>query len=116
MIEQFGPAMVLVSVGVDAHDRDPLASMTLSSEGLVEQVERLRALAGRLCERRLAMALEGGYDVDALAEVITGIVARARGGQTTYRFTESHDTQGLGRRHVDAVIESVKPYWEPDRV
>src|SRR5437867_541249 len=82
IVEQFRPDVVLMSLGIDAHYRDPLTSLVLSSPGYVELVARSAALATRLCGNRLAVALEGGYHLDALGEVIAGVVGHFRGRST----------------------------------
>jgi acetoin utilization deacetylase AcuC-like enzyme len=58
--------MILVSAGYDAHAADPLASMQLSTQAYGAFTERLRGAADRLCEGRLLLLLEGGYQLDAL--------------------------------------------------
>src|SRR5256885_4967524 len=97
IVEQFRPDLILVSLGIDAHYRDPLTSLVLSSPGYVELLSRSAALAARLCGSRLALALEGGYHLDALGEVITGVVGRLR-GQTTRLVPSQHlHDNGPGR-------------------
>jgi acetoin utilization deacetylase AcuC-like enzyme len=66
--EQFGPQMILVSCGFDAHREDPLASMQVSGEGFREMARIVRALAERCCEGRVALVLEGGYSPAGLCE------------------------------------------------
>src|SRR5436309_4745876 len=52
ILEEFRPDVVLMSLGVDAHYRDPLTSLTLSSPGYVELVARAANAASRLCGNR----------------------------------------------------------------
>ncbi len=63
----FGPDLLWVSAGFDAHVRDPLAMMQMSTEGFGVLTSMLAAAAGDLCGGRLLMTLEGGYDLEALA-------------------------------------------------
>ncbi|MFN0043029.1 MAG: histone deacetylase family protein [Alphaproteobacteria bacterium] len=67
-LEAFAPDMVLVSAGFDAHAADPLAGLELATEDYEWVTGRLCALAGRCCKGRLVSTLEGGYDLDALAD------------------------------------------------
>jgi acetoin utilization deacetylase AcuC-like enzyme len=60
---RFEPDFTLVSLGFDAFYRDPLANMRLSVAGYT----RLMRSAVELSGGRLVVALEGGYDLDALA-------------------------------------------------
>ena len=67
-IEDFAPQLLLISAGFDAHRRDPLAELQLDAEDFGWLSEALVGLAERHCQGRLVSALEGGYDLDALAE------------------------------------------------
>ena len=64
---RFQPDLILVSAGYDAHWRDPLALEQLTLTGYASLAHRVRLLADELCEGRLVVALEGGYDLDVLA-------------------------------------------------
>ena len=63
-VRRFAPDFVLVSLGFDAFWADPLASLRLSIGGAYTALLRS---AIELSEGRLVVALEGGYDLDALA-------------------------------------------------
>jgi acetoin utilization deacetylase AcuC-like enzyme len=67
-LEAFQPQLVLVSAGYDAHHADPIdgSEMRLSCAGYASLVRRLRDAAGQLCDGRIVVALEGGYDLTAL--------------------------------------------------
>jgi acetoin utilization deacetylase AcuC-like enzyme len=67
MAERFAPQLILVSAGYDAHWRDPLAGLHLSLGGYWQLAKGLVALAERLCDGRLVVVLEGGYDLQVLA-------------------------------------------------
>ncbi|MBP7693656.1 MAG: histone deacetylase [Anaerolineales bacterium] len=67
---RFQPDFLLVSAGYDAHWRDPLAALQLSTTGYFQLVRGLRALAQAQCAGRLALILEGGYDPHALADSV----------------------------------------------
>src|SRR5207247_607093 len=111
VVEQFRPDVVLMSLGIDAHYRDPLTSLVLSSPGYVELVARSAALATRLCGNRLAVALEGGYHLDALGEVIAGVVGHFRGRSTRLALSEVLDHTGRGKSAVEATIRARRPFW-----
>ena len=67
-IEAFRPELIMISAGFDAHARDPLAALELESEDYHWATERLCALAAACCDGRVVSTLEGGYDLQALAE------------------------------------------------
>ncbi len=66
VLESYGPEMVLVSAGFDAHARDPLGGMQVSTAGYTDMTRRLCAFADRHCEGRVVGVTEGGYDLEAL--------------------------------------------------
>jgi len=66
-VRRFAPEMILVSAGYDAHWADPLSHMLLSVSGYRRMADSLVELARELCEGRLVMVLEGGYDLPALS-------------------------------------------------
>ncbi len=65
--ERYHPQLVLVSVGFDAHWRDPLAMENLSLAGYGALARTVVNLAHDLCEGRLVYVLEGGYDLEVCA-------------------------------------------------
>ncbi len=64
------PELVLVSAGFDAHARDPIGSLGLETEDFVPLTELVLDVARTHAHGRLVSCLEGGYDLDALAESV----------------------------------------------
>ncbi|HVA03936.1 MAG TPA: histone deacetylase [Acidimicrobiales bacterium] len=64
VVERFAPTWVLASAGYDAHRADPMAGLSLTAGDFADIAKRVRAFAPRT--GRLALVLEGGYDLDAL--------------------------------------------------
>ncbi len=67
---RFQPQLILASAGYDAHWRDPLALARLSLEGYAHLVRDLLQLAHELCQDRIGFVLEGGYDLEVLAQAV----------------------------------------------
>lgn len=65
----FGPDVLLIQAGADAHERDPLAHLRLSTHAYVSLFERLIQLADEYTEGRAVFTLGGGYDFDATTRV-----------------------------------------------
>ena len=65
------PDLVMISAGFDAHTRDPLANLNWTAEDFRWATERLTDAAADLCDGRIVSTLEGGYDLDGLAESLT---------------------------------------------
>ena len=67
-LEAFSPELILISAGFDAHESDPLAGMRLTAEDFGWGTEQICKVAEQRCDGRVVSTLEGGYDLDALAE------------------------------------------------
>jgi len=67
-LSAFQPDLVLISAGFDAHRDDPLAGMRLTAEDFGWGTEMICKVAAQACAGRVVSTLEGGYDLDALAE------------------------------------------------
>ena len=65
---QYRPEFILVSSGFDAHFRDPLGGMRVTEGGFASLTRRVKRMAAECCGGRMVAALEGGYDLEALAE------------------------------------------------
>jgi acetoin utilization deacetylase AcuC-like enzyme len=57
--------MILVSFGFDIHWRDPLGSLILSATGYGKLISCLVDFVDAMCDGKIALVLEGGYDLDA---------------------------------------------------
>lgn len=66
-VAAFSPQLLLISAGFDAHEDDPLAGMKLRTQDFEWVTQRLCDLADEHCDGRVVSALEGGYDLEALA-------------------------------------------------
>jgi len=97
LAEWFLPTWVIVSAGFDGHRADPLCGLGLSAGDFADLTDRVMALATP--GRRLAV-LEGGYDLDALADSAGACIASLAG--LSHR-PERPTSGGPGRTVVDAV-------------
>ena len=79
LAERFKPDYILVSSGFDGHWRDPLAQFYLSAAGYARMATRVRELAHTFCGDKLTLALEGGYDLQALTGLTTSTLRVLRG-------------------------------------
>jgi acetoin utilization deacetylase AcuC-like enzyme len=67
-LDRFAPELLIVSAGFDAHRADPLAQLRLDAADFAWLTGRLMDVARTHCGGKLVSLLEGGYDLDALAE------------------------------------------------
>jgi acetoin utilization deacetylase AcuC-like enzyme len=112
VLELFNPDVLLISVGVDNHYRDPLASLSLSSDGHVRQAKQLLDFAKSKCGGRATLMLEGGYDIPALSEVVAGIIGLMEGSEIPLEFTDIVDSSCLGRGTVERCMRNASEHWD----
>ncbi len=66
-LDRFKPEMIFVSAGFDAHRDDDMAQLQLEDEDYVWITRQIKAIAAKYSHGRIVSALEGGYDLKALA-------------------------------------------------
>ncbi len=66
----FQPDFILISAGFDAHRDDPLGQMKLTAPGYAQLTRAVKSLAQTCCAGRIVSVLEGGYNLDALADSV----------------------------------------------
>lgn len=96
--DRFQPTWVIVSAGFDAHRRDPITDLGLSSADYPALT--LRAFNLVPPGQRMAM-LEGGYDLAALADSTAAVFGALTG--VTVAPTEETTSGGAGEEVVDSV-------------
>src|SRR5262249_10451631 len=76
----FGPDLIVISAGFDAHMRDPLANLNLLEPDFAWATQKLMEVADRSAHGRVVSVLEGGYDLDGLARSVAAhVTALMRG-------------------------------------
>ncbi len=75
-LDRFQPQLILVSAGFDAHRLDPLADIELETEDYRWITDTITAVAKVHCRGRVVSMLEGGYNLQVLAD---GVEAHIRG-------------------------------------
>jgi acetoin utilization deacetylase AcuC-like enzyme len=66
-LEAFGPELIVISAGFDAHKRDPLANLELVEEDFAWATKKIMEIADARAQGRVVSVLEGGYDLQGLA-------------------------------------------------
>jgi acetoin utilization deacetylase AcuC-like enzyme len=98
IIDEFKPTWVLVSAGFDAHRDDQLAELQLTSGDFAQMARFAKdAVAG---PGRLALFLEGGYDLVALRSSIRASLGAVLGGDVE---GEGESRGGAGLDHIERV-------------
>jgi acetoin utilization deacetylase AcuC-like enzyme len=76
----FGPELIVISAGFDAHMRDPLANLELSEADFGWATRKIMEVADKTAQGRVISVLEGGYDLEALSRSAAAhVIALMRG-------------------------------------
>ena len=67
-LRNFTPDLIVISAGFDAHMRDPLANLNLLEADFAWATAKIMEIADRCAQGRVVSVLEGGYDLEGLAQ------------------------------------------------
>jgi len=81
--EKFRPEWVLVSAGFDPHRRDPLGGMDVTEQGFGTMARMLLGQARKFAGGRIALLLEGGYDLAGLRNSVAAVLTELQAPETT---------------------------------
>ncbi len=79
-LDNFKPDLLMISAGFDAHYKDPLAGLNLIADDFDWVTGKLMEVADECCDSRIVSLLEGGYDLEGLAESASSHVNRLMTG------------------------------------
>ena len=108
---RFKPDLILVSAGFDASQWDPLGEANCTAEGFGRLARLLTRLARKLCQGRLLLGLEGGYDGAALASCMGAVATNLLDAADD---SSSGSLQGMleaCQSSQEPLAESMKAIW-----
>ncbi|CAO1639065.1 unnamed protein product [Sympodiomycopsis kandeliae] len=104
---EFGPDLVIISAGFDAAKGDPLGGCLVTPTGYAQMTYMLMSLA----QGRVVVALEGGYNVEALATSALAVTRTILGDPVpSHDSLPSASTQAVNT--IRLVKRDVSPYWK----
>jgi acetoin utilization deacetylase AcuC-like enzyme len=80
--EEFRPDLILLSAGFDARVDDPLGKLRLTDGDFLELTSMVTDMAHKYCDGRLVSVLEGGYNLQGLANASEAHVRGLMGDQS----------------------------------
>jgi len=76
----FGPDLIVISAGFDAHMHDPLANLQLNEADFGWATREIMEIADTTAQSRVVSVLEGGYDLEGLSRSAAAhVIALMRG-------------------------------------
>jgi acetoin utilization deacetylase AcuC-like enzyme len=110
VLDAFVPELTIVSAGYDAHERDPLASMRVTTRGYAQVVALLKDTAER--HGALALVTEGGYELTALAACLEASFAVLSGAPVPEDVEPARARSATrGERALETVRAAQSAYW-----
>jgi acetoin utilization deacetylase AcuC-like enzyme len=118
LADEFKPEIIAVSAGQDAYFADPIADLNFSADAYFHMTKLVMQIADRHCSGRLVMALEGGYNLEALPKIIAGIIV-AQSGSDIKIFEPTppskHGESRLIKERIMQAKAALNAYWKAFR-
>lgn len=73
-LRAFKPELLMISAGFDAHEQDPLGQLRMTAAGFSRLTQALLCVADEVCEGRVVLVTEGGYDLKALSDSLDAVI------------------------------------------
>jgi acetoin utilization deacetylase AcuC-like enzyme len=112
VLRQHAPELILVSAGFDAHQRDPIAGMRVTTEQFGRLTALIAGAAADVCGGRVVAVTEGGYDLHALAASLDAAIRALAGESPLGDFTAPHGPAPRGDACVRAVAPQLEKFWQ----
>ena len=114
IVEQFQPTAILVSAGYDAHFRDYLTGLQFSADAYLKATQLIMEMAAKHCEGQVVMFLEGGYDLQALAESIYNTITAMSGHGKPVKENAPDEDPRIPK-YINTLLNEtkklLKPWW-----
>uniref|UniRef100_UPI00356B4AF0 histone deacetylase family protein n=1 Tax=Litorivivens sp. TaxID=2020868 RepID=UPI00356B4AF0 len=100
--DYFEPDLVLISAGFDPHRND--MALNLTYDGFAMLTSIVQGIADKHCEGKLALVLEGGYDLKSLSRGVHTVLQVLAGGEPPEELVERGvgEVEAAAAFHLDA--------------
>ncbi|KAL6995076.1 Histone deacetylase 5 [Sarracenia purpurea var. burkii] len=105
--KEFCPDIVIISAGFDAAVGDPLGGCCVTPYGYSVLLKKLMEFA----QGKIVMALEGGYNLDSLANSVLACVEVLLGDKSIIVPSDAYPFESTWRV-IHAVREELSPFWQ----
>lgn len=117
---EYKPDFILISCGFDIYRGDPLGGMQVSPAGFAQMTNVMQNLADEICDGRLLVTLEGGYNLDGMRDGALAVLSELHGAKlhqdhedwSTEFFSESALTKSENPRYLDQAVQLAKTFWK----
>ncbi len=123
VLEDYGPELIIVSAGYDSHFSDCMSSLGLVEESYKKIMTALSFFAGKYCDKKMAIVLEGGYDHQSTADSVVSTILGSN-EEDVGSIKNINDLKGLlgidedyreNRVKNNVVIDQVEKVFSPHK-
>ncbi len=116
----YQPQLILVSCGFDIYKGDPLGAMRVTPAGFAYMTRVLVELAAEVCEGKLLITLEGGYNLDAMRDGSLAVLTELCGSPLSSKYpvylsekkAEDLRTANTAFDTLDQAISLARNWWD----
>ena len=113
---EYRPDFIIISAGFDTYFGDPLGTMAVTEQGYACMTRQMVDLAAEICQGRLLVALEGGYNLRGLRDGVLAVLGELCGDTACPGKVDEAVMQAIIDADTEVpVIEQVrditKRYW-----
>ena len=115
IVKQFKPDIILVSAGFDAHFSDPLTDLNLTVQGFGNIIRKAKSAAEKICNGRIIILLEGGYNLSAVSRGILQEISVLANLEIELEDPPPKidpETEQYGKKLIAQIKELFSPYWK----
>lgn len=118
VVRQYRPEFILVSCGFDIYGGDPLGTMRVTPDGFAGMTRIVQQLADEVCQGRLLVTLEGGYNMNGMRDGSLAVLTALCGEKLGPDFPDFKEEGGEGAKKGDQplylkqAIALAKNYWK----
>ncbi|WP_456473620.1 histone deacetylase family protein [Desulfolithobacter sp.] len=116
--QQFEPELILVSCGFDIYNGDPLGAMEVTPAGFAYLTRVMVSLAEKICNGRLLITLEGGYNLRGMRDGALAVLEELCGEQLGVKPWLDSATAGnmssstVQLSALDQAMHVTRSYWK----
>jgi acetoin utilization deacetylase AcuC-like enzyme len=107
----FEPEFILVSAGFDIGRGDPLGGMLVTRDGFGRLTDALLHMAEESCPGRVAVVLEGGYDLEVLKDGVREVLGRLARPSSPAPPTAAVPS-AVTARELEPCFQTFRVFWE----
>ncbi len=114
VVRQFKPDIILVSAGFDGHFSDPITDLRLTTQGFGSIIRKAKSAAEEICQGRMVIVLEGGYNLSAVSRgILQEISVLADLGIELKDDPPKIDSETVeyGKELISQIKDLFSPYW-----